>query len=325
MRRERSVRRKVDSRKRGQVVVPRSSRRVDRIRHRSRGIGLPELLALARRFAKPAAMLGGLLVAVIGYNVLAGSRLFELGKVEVLGVSDSLRPEVEQVVTRTIGQAGLLDVDLAALKQKVESLSRVRTAWVARVLPDKIRVGVAERQPLVPVRHKSDSVVWLDAEGVELGEMTSFKAGEKDIPPVAKGFSEDDRSPIDQAANRERIALYKQIQRELSEGRDPKWNLLDQIDLEYAPDVNLHLARPPVMVRVGSRDFRNRFETALKILDAVKRGDSELLRRYRLDDPERLIENAGRINFIDVARPDRVVINFSTPGTEKPKQAPKKK
>jgi cell division septal protein FtsQ len=280
-------------------------------------------MVTARRFAKPAAVVGGVLLVVVGYNVLAGSTLFKLAKVEVHGAGDSLGHEVEQTVARAIGQASLIDTDLVTLRQKVEAISRVRTARVARVLPDKIRVTVGERQPLVPVRRKADSVVWLDAEGVELGEITSIKSGEKEIPPVAKGFAEDTRSPIDQAANRERITLYRQIQRELSEGRDPKWNLLDQIDLEYAPDVNLHLARPVVVVRVGSRDFRNRFETALKILDAVRRGDTEMLRRYRLDDPERLIENAGKINFIDVARPDRVVINFSTPGTERAKQAPK--
>lgn len=319
------MRGKGNSRARGQAVIPRTSRRVDRLRRRSRSVDLKRLLAAAARFAKPGAVVAGLLLAVIGYNSLAGSRLFALEKVEVLGASDSLKPEVREAVARAVGQRGLLDLDLAALKEKVEAVPRVRTARVARVLPDKILVHVEERQPLVPVRRDSASIVWLDADGVELGEITGSKTAERDVPPVAKGFSEDAHSPVDQATNRERIEIYKQLMRELSEGSEPKWSLLDQIDLEHTPEVSLQLARPPVMIRVGSRDFRNRFETALKILDAIKRGDSEMLRRYKLDDPIRVIENAGRIHFIDAARPDRIVINFYAPGAEKPNQPPRKK
>lgn len=306
-------------------MIPRTSRRVDRLRRRSRTIDLRRLVAVAGGFAKPGAVVAVLLLGVVGYNSLAGSRLFALGEVEVLGASESLKPEVEDAVRRAVARSGLLDLDLTALKRKVEAVPRVRTAWVARVLPNRIRVLLEERQPLVPVRRDSASVVWLDAEGVELGEITGFKAAERDIPPVAKGFSEDAQSPGDQAANRERIEIYKQLRSELSEGSEPKWGLLDQIDLEHVPHVNLQLARPPVMIRVGSRDFRNRLETALKVLDAIKRGDSELLRRYKLDDPDRLIENAGRIYVVNVARPDRIAIEFSAPAAEKPKQAPSKK
>ena len=49
----------------------------------------------------------------------------------------------------------------------------------------------------------------------------------------------------------------------------------------------------------------------------VKRGDADLLSRFRVQDAERLIENANRISFIDAAREDRIVLSFSTPGTEK--------
>jgi len=69
--------------------------------------------------------------------------------------------------------------------------------------------------------------------------------------------------------------------------------------------------RPPVLIHVGSREFRNRTETALKILDAVRRGDSEMLSRLRVQDSETLLHNANRITFIDAARSDRVVLNFA--------------
>ena len=62
---------------------------------------------------------------------------------------------------------------------------------------------------------------------------------------------------------------------------------------------------------VGSKDFRNRFETAVKVIGAIRRGDAELLGRFRIQDPERLISNADNIDFIDTSRSDRIVLNFS--------------
>jgi hypothetical protein len=79
----------------------------------------------------------------------------------------------------------------------------------------------------------------------------------------------------------------------------------------------MRLANPPVTVVVGSKDFRNRFDTALKVLGAIRRGDGELLGRFRVQDPDRLIQNADNIDFIDTSRADRIVLNFSTPAKEK--------
>jgi hypothetical protein len=87
------------------------------------------------------------------------------------------------------------------------------------------------------------------------------------------------------------------------------------------------------MVQVGGSDFRKRFERGLAILRAVEKGDSEALSRFRVQDVERLIQNAGNINFIDASRSERIVVNFAAPGAvkpsvqqeAKPKQAPKKK
>ena len=73
-------------------------------------------------------------------------------------------------------------------------------------------------------------------------------------------------------------------------------------------------------VAVGSTDFRNRFDTALQVLGAIKRGDVDTLNSFRVQDPQRLIDNADSINFIHAERPDRIVLTFSAPSKEKPKQ-----
>jgi hypothetical protein len=295
------------------VVTPRQSKRAARARaRRSGGIKIVEALKTARLFAKPAAALAAVVLLIVAYNTVTGSPLFELRRVEISVGEPSLRAEIEQAARRAVGSAKLLDVDLQVVRQKIEMISRVREARVARALPDSISVDVVERRPAVLVRRKSQAIIWLDEDGVELGDISNIKPeGETTIPPIARGFSEGSRSPATIAEDRERIALYKQIESEFKAGPEPVWNLVDEIDLTTPRYVNLRLASPPVTVVVGSKDFRNRFDTAIKVLEAIRRGDSELLSRFRMQDPERLINNADNIDFIDTSRSDRIVLNFT--------------
>jgi hypothetical protein len=322
---------KGEPRARAQVITPRTSRRVSKARaRRSGGFGLAGAAKSAASFARPAAAIAAVLLVIVGYNALAGSELFELRRIEVSAAGQALREEVEKTVRRTVGQARLLDLDLDSVRQKVEALPRVRQAAVARMLPDGLYVRVYEREPAVLTRRESGALIWLDAEAVEVGEFSSLrhevaagKAAGQQVPPIAVGFAEGPRAHAAVAEDRERIALYKQVESELTQAS--LWNLIDEIDLTYTKNVNLRLANSVVRVVVGSKDFKNRLETALKILKAIEDGDAEMLGRYRVQDPERLIENAENINFIDTARADRIVLNFSTPGTEKTvRQEPKK-
>ena len=270
------------------------------------------MLKKARLFARPAAALAAVVLLVVTYNTVAGSPLFELRRVEVNDIAPSLRSEVEQAARRAVGSSKLLDIDLQSVRQRIESIPRVREARVARALPDALSIDVVERRPAVLVRRKSQAIVWLDEDGVELGEISDIKPeGEATIPPIARGFTEGARTPATQAEDRERIALYKQIESEFKAEPEPVWNLIDEIDLTTTRYVNMRLATPPVTVVVGSKDFRNRFETAVKVIGAIRRGDSELLGRFRIQDPERLINNADNIDFIDTSRSDRIVLNFS--------------
>jgi hypothetical protein len=317
---------KSESRARAQVVTPRKSRRVSKgAPRRSGGAGIKRLIRTAVGFARPAGVVAGIIILIAGYNTLANSSLFDLNRVEVNNTSAALRADVEQVVRRAVGQAKLLDVDLATVRQKVESLPRVRQATVARMLPDAISVHVVERQPSVLVRRESGGLVWLDDDAVEIGEMTHLSSTRSDagggetseVPPIARGFSEGSRSSAAAAEDRERIDLYRQIKRELSEGEVSLWNLIDELDLTFPRNVSIRLAASPVTIVVGGKDFRERFDRALQILEAIKRGDQDALAHYRMQDAEQLIAKADHISFMDASRPERIVLNFSSPGTEK--------
>jgi hypothetical protein len=277
----------------------------------------------AAAFARPAALLAGLILVVLGYNALAHSRLFLLQRVTISDAEPALRTDIEQMIRRIVGQTRLMEIDLSALRQKVEAIPRVRGASVARVLPDGIFVRVVERQPIVLVRRDSEALVWLDEDAVEIGEFSEVKASPSRsdaapvIPPIARGFAEGNRSQGALAEDRQRIAIYRQIEQEFSEGPTPIWSLIDQIDLTFTKDINMRLAHPPVQIHIGSTDFRKRFQKALQVLQAVRQRDSEALSRFRIQDIDRLIQNADNISFIDAASGDRIVVNIATPGAQK--------
>lgn len=334
-----AVAQRSESRVRNQVITPRA-RRIDQVRSRRKGGASAEVLKTAATFVKPAAVIAVLVILFVGYKTLVGSRLFELHHVFVHDANPELSGNVEQAVRRMVGETRLLSVDLAALKKKIEAIPRVRSATVSRALPDGIFVRVAEREPAALVLRESGAIVWLDEEAVEMGEYHDFKVETASFmpgdgqtyPPIAKGFAEGMRSPASVADDRERIALYKKIERDFSEGPSHLWNDIDHIDLSSTKDVNLELAKSSVTIHVGSSDFRRRFERALQVLEAIKQGDVELLERLKVQNIELLVANRDNIAFMDAARPDRVVVTFATPGAQKAarqeasqKQAPKKK
>jgi cell division septal protein FtsQ len=307
-----TVPRKKETRTRVQVVTPRSSRRIPKSRsRRSSEIDFAQLFKSATAVAKPAGALVALILLIVGYNALAGSSLFELRRLDLDGVSPDLRAEVEQTVRRAVSQSRLLSVDLMTIKRKIEELPRVREASVGRLLPDGLYVRAVERQPAVLVRRHSQSLVWLDEDAVEMGEFTDVKHG-ADVPPILKGFTEGNRSPAAINDDQERILLYKKIEREMKGADQPLWDLIDEIDLSFPMRVNLRLANSPVTVVVGGADFRNEFETALKVLGAAKERDWEKLSRFGVRDPDQMIQNLDRITFMDTSRADRIVYSFSS-------------
>jgi cell division protein FtsQ len=255
------------------------------------------------RLARPAAGLVALAALIL--SLIAGSRLFELKDVQVIGASAPLERQIEATIKKSVGQAKLLDIDLPSLRQRIESLPAVKGAWVARALPDAIRVEVIQREPVIPVRRASGAIVWMDAEAVELGEFSELRPGTPP-PPIARGFSEGARARAALIEDRDRIAIYKQIQQELS--RANMWNLIDEVDLSIKEDAHVRLIKPPVNIRLGNRDFLNRFETALKVLDALKRSDLDTLDRFRVLYARQWVKKLNKLSYIDVARPDQIVL-----------------
>lgn len=314
-----------DSRGRTQNVRPRASRRLGKGRPgRGRLPGVSALFAGIIRFAQPLMGLIAIIIIIVAYNKVTGSELFQLHHVEVNGVSPDLQLEVEQSVRKAIGSTRLLEIDLGGIRQRIESIPRVRSAWVMRALPDSIRIEAVERQAIVLARRHSGDLAWLDSDAVEIGDLTSVKLP-SGIPPVAKGFSEGARTQLAIADDRERISVYKQLEEEFSREPGSIWSLIDEIDLSLPKDVDIHLIRPPALVHLGGREFRNRAENALKTADAIGRHDAAMLSRLRVQDAEAAAHNQNPVSFIDVARSDSIVLGFAGPEAAKERQDPQLK
>ncbi|MBI3650205.1 MAG: FtsQ-type POTRA domain-containing protein [Acidobacteria bacterium] len=279
------------------------------------GITLVEIIHFVKTYGKPIAVVCSVFSLVVFYYVFTNSSVFALKGIEISSVSQGVRAEVEQTIRRAVGQNRLLNIDLAMIRQKIESLPRVREATVARVLPDKVHVDIVERVPAVLARRNSGLLVWLDKDAVELDEFSLKQGAATKVPPTATGFAEGTLTAGAVAENRERVALYKKIEQELT-GEDSLWDMVDEIDLSSPKYVNLQLLNSPTHVVLGSEDFKTRFKIALQVLQAVKERDTEQLSRLRVQDTERLIDNADRINFLDASKPNHIVFAFSSPRPE---------
>lgn len=263
--------------------------------------GSKVLLAFVTLLVLVAAVSG----VVRAYRSFVGSELFTLRQVEVNGAVRASREELTQMLRQKVGRQSLWQVDLVALRNEVLRYAWVREARVERVLPDTLRVTLSERDPFALMRRANGSVVWVDREGIVLGERTAFK--NLAIPPIISGLEEGEGSA---AANRQRLNVYQQLLNELDKEEPKLSDKVDEINLDDVSDVRLRLVERKISVLLGEINFRARLEAALKILDAVDRKDVAALNLLNVSDAERIV-NGGRVAYLRAVRDDRVIVGMS--------------
>jgi cell division septal protein FtsQ len=145
-------------------------------------------------------------IGYLGFERVAASEFFGVKRVEVTGVERASKQGIEALVKVETERAGVFRADLLELKAKIEKVTFVKSASVTRVLPDGIRVHVAERQPqALVVRNGIRQLV--DAEGSVLAPA---EAVEKDLPFTMTGW---DESKTEKAwkENIERVRAYQKM------------------------------------------------------------------------------------------------------------------
>lgn len=240
----------------------------------------------------------------LGYMAFAGSRFFTLKSVEVEGNS-LLTPDEIEARVRTTVPSGVLNADLVYIKKTLEEHPLIRSAQIARLLPDRLRVTIQERQPVALAIKRDGAVVCVDDEGHVFGDQSAWRG--KTIPPVIKGLAENGDRLGD--INRQWIMTYRALIADLDQNEPPLSSRIDTVEFHEDRGVQVTLADSNVTVLLGKGDYRTRLNAALDVVEAVRKKDGESLHVLRIADAERLLSGV-RIAYLNVTDPNRIVVGL---------------
>jgi cell division protein FtsQ len=207
-----------------------------------------------------------LITAIVGYRLAASAALFQVQSIDVSGTARTSTEEIQGLTRRALARTGVWRADLAAISNELSRLPGVRRAVVTRVLPDRIRVRITERVPLAVVRTSSGHFVWVDDDGVMLGEM---KPDDRQPAFFIRGWSEEGGEDA-RRENAERVQKYLALVKEWdAAGLSQR---VSEVTLTDLRDVRVQLGGgdSQIEVRLGSQELSPRLQIALQALDTYK-------------------------------------------------------
>jgi len=199
-------------------------------------------------------------VAAALYNYGSGSWRFRIDSsdnLEIGGNHNVTRAQVMEVFGGDIGR-NIFYVPLAERKKQLEEIPWVESAAVMRLLPNRIKVQVAERTPVAFVSIGS-KVSLIDASGVIM-EMPP-KAGKKYSFPVIVGM--EDSEPL--STRTVRMKTYMRLVRDLDSSGARYSQALSEVDLSDPDDVKTTVTDPDgtVLIHLGDDQFMQRYKVYL--------------------------------------------------------------
>ena len=202
----------------------------------------------------------------VGYRVAGSASLFQVRSIDVTGTARTNAEEIEGLTRRAVARTGVWRADLKAISAELGRLPGVRRAIVTRVLPDRLRVRITERVPVAVVRTSGGHFLWVDEDGVALGEM---KPADRLPSFFIRGWNEDGTEEA-RKENAERVQKYMGIARE--------WDAMglservSEVDLIDPRGVRAQLAGKDsqIEVRLGGQELGSRLKIALDSLDDYK-------------------------------------------------------
>ncbi len=246
-------------------------------------------------------LFGGL---IFGLYLFGGSRFFALRDVEIEGNSRLSDQEIKRMI-ESATMDGVWRVRLKDIREELRKHDLVEDAEITRVLPDKIHVILKEREPYTLAR-RGDKLVCVDRNGMMFGTAALLKGTA--IPPLVSGLVESGENIIEE--NRKRMLMYQQLLRELDNAEPQLSPRIDEVIFDDEMNIRLILKDSRVAVMVGQEDFRTRLNSALDVLDAVRRKDAEALQVLKIEDAQRLL-SGSRIAYLNATIPKRVIVGLA--------------
>src|SRR5258708_21699379 len=272
--------------------VQRPARRDGREARQSRSFSPRALYGYVPSALKVVLAILALMAAFIGYRVAASAAMFQVTRIGVSGTSGTSADEIEGLTRRAVARTGVWRADLSAISAELGRLPGGRRAIVSRVLSDRWRVRVTERVPVAVVHTSNGHFVWVDDEGVALGEMKPADHGPSFF---IRGWNEEGTEDA-RKENAERVQKYLEATREWdAAGLSERVSEINLIDVR---DVRAQLAGgdSQIEVRLGGKDLGRRLKVELEALDEYKQ-----------------TPRGSSITYVDL-QGDRVIVGFSSGG-----------
>ena len=177
-------------------------------------------------------------------------------EVQKLSVSGLKRVEENQVLAKAGFELGtnVFHVKLDKIRESVEQLAWVRYATVERVLPDKIIIKIVEREPIGLARINGD-VYQFDIDAKILApdpvDGASF--------PILDGLRMDDPK-----GNLGKVDVYRRVVEDLGQ------TALSEVHISDSQDVTVVSASDPVLVSLGTVEFRTRWIRYLQLKPQIQ-------------------------------------------------------
>ncbi len=181
-------------------------------------------------------------------------RIDSSDNISISGAKDVSHSQVLEVMASDIDR-NVFFVPLDARKKQLEQISWVQSAFVMRLLPNRLKVVIMERTPVAFVQINSH-IQLIDANGIIMeppaNSQTSYSF------PVIVGMT--DAEPLSTRAAR--MKIYSQLMKELDAGGAHYSRDLSDVDLSDPDDVKATVTDPrgAVLVHLGSSNFLERFK-----------------------------------------------------------------
>jgi cell division protein FtsQ len=244
--------------------------------------------------------IAGISAAVVGGRFLLYAPQMLLVKPEQIEVTGNHIVSREAVLQQFVPDRGrsVLRIPLDARRGALEDISWVESATVQRILPNRIRVDLAERTPIAFLRNGTELAL-IDAHGVILdrprGEDLQF--------PIITGLSEN----MAREERGKRMQIYQEFMKDIDLVRSGSSDRVSEVDLGNPRDLHA------VMTGIANASDPQAL--------TIHFGASDFTGKYRM-----VVENFaqwqasnGRVHSIDLQYAKQVVLNPESSSTSSAK------
>lgn len=182
-------------------------------------------------------------------------RIAGTSDIQATGLTQVNRAELLPVFGEDIGR-NVFFVPLGVRRKELEQIPWIQSATVMRLLPDRIRVTIVERQPVAFVRNGRE-IDLVDAHGVLLGMSPSAMAAHHYSFPVLTGIDPGD--PLQARATR--VAVYLRLMADLDSTGQRYSQNISEIDLTDPEDARVLMPEPgrDILAHFGEDHFLDRY------------------------------------------------------------------